>query len=87
MWPVHWIKTSQFASQNYSINRSTLTFNSFNESNFGEYVCVSSNHLIKAEAHLILRPNRVSIINRFFKKNSPFNKNSNKHILSQNTYV
>lgn len=75
MWPVFWMNNSRTSSQNYSINKSTLIFNSLNESNLGEYVCISSNHLVKSEAHLIIDSKSINIINRSFKKTSTTNKN------------
>ncbi len=70
MWPVTWIKTSLNNSQEFDANKSTLSFKSLNESNFGEYTCISSNYLVKSEAHLVINSNGVSVINRSFRKAS-----------------
>ena len=68
MWPIYWIKISQNSSDDFTIDKSLLAFDSLKESNFGEYSCVSSNHFLKAESHLFINSKGISVVNRNFQK-------------------
>ncbi len=68
MWPVYWTKISPANSEDFTIDKSFLMFDSLNEFNFGEYSCVSSNNFVKSEAQLYISSKGISILNRTFRK-------------------